>query len=220
MSQLLTEPAQRHSVASNQRVLLQGISWDTYTALLKDVGDGAARLTYDNGDLEIEVPGRLHELIRLLIAQMVASAMKTLNIAYEPAGATTWRKYEYLKGLEADECYHIQSVKRVIGKSELDLAIDPPPDLAIEVEVTSTSNNKMEVYRGLKVPELWRIHADGTCTMYLLDANGLYVPISASVTIPLFNPAMISHYLLLREEHGHSEAVRRFDEEVLASQKS
>jgi Uma2 family endonuclease len=218
MTQLLTPTAPRPSAttAEQPRVLLQGISWDTYMSLLKDIGDGAPRLTFDNGDLEIEVPGRLHELIKSLVAEMITSAMKRMSISYEPAGATTWKQHAILKGLEADECYHIQSIQKVLGKSELDLTIDPPPDLAIEVEVTSPSLIKMEVYRGLKVPELWRVRADAICSMYRLDEAGAYQPISASIAVPIFTPALISQYVLLREQLNHSETIRRFESEVLA----
>jgi Uma2 family endonuclease len=129
----------------------------------------------------------------------------------------TWRKKAELKGLEADDCYHIQHIQQVAGKTELDLTIDPPPDLAIEVEVASPMINKLEVYRGLKVPELWRIKANGSCEMYLLDAEGAYQPILKSVAIPILTPAIVSHYVLMREQQSHGETLRRFDAEVLAN---
>lgn len=135
----------------------------------------------------------------------------------EPSGATTWRKQKALKGLEADDCYHIQNIERVLGKTELDLTVDPPPDLAIEVEVTSPMIDKVEVYRSLKVLELWRLKADGSCEMYLLDASGAYQPITKSAAIPIFTPAIISHYVLLREQHSHGETLRRFETEVLSA---
>jgi Uma2 family endonuclease len=198
------------------RVLLRNISWDTYTALLDDVGDSSARLTYDHGLLEIEVPSRLHELIKAIVAEMLATVMKRLGVPYEPAGATTWRKHASLRGLEADECYHIQSVDRVIGKSELDLSIDPPPDLAIEIQVIPPAIDKVDMYRGLGVPELWRVHADSSCEILVLDDARKYHPAPSSAAIPPFTPAVISHYLLLREQFGHSEAMKRFEAEFIA----
>jgi Uma2 family endonuclease len=217
MTQLLTPLPNRPAPEPDQsRVLLRGISWDTYTAILNDIGDGAPRLTYDNGLLEIELPGRLHERNKALVAEMAISAMKRLRIEYEPSGATTWRKFVELKGLEADDCYHIQNIELVLGKTELDLTVDPPPDLAIEVEVTSPMINKVEVYRGLKVPELWRIKADGSCDIYQLDAAASYQPIQSSLAIPVFTPAIISHYILLREQLSHGETLRRFEAEILA----
>src|SRR5450432_2326666 len=109
MTQMLAPPPLRTVPESDQsRVLLHGISWDTYSSILKDIGDGAPRLTYDNGLLEIELPGRLHERVKALVAEMAISAMKKARIEYDPSGATTWRNEAELKGLEADDCYHIQ----------------------------------------------------------------------------------------------------------------
>jgi Uma2 family endonuclease len=199
------------------RVLLHGISWDTYSAILRDIGDGAPRLTYNNGLLEIELPGRLHEQMKKLASTIVEAAMNHLGIAFEPSGETTWRKQLDAKGLEADDSYHIQNIERVLGKSELDLTTDPPPDLAIEIEVASPLMDKMEVYRGLKVPELWQIRADGGCSMFLLDAAGIYQPIASSTSVPVFTPAIISQYMLLREQTSHNQTVRRFEAEVLGA---
>jgi Uma2 family endonuclease len=218
MSQTLLPPPKVPPELVTGQVLLRNISWDTYTALLQDIGDGAARLTYDNGLLEIELPSRLHEQIRAYVAEMVSLAMRRLSIQYEPAGATTWKKYEHLRGLEADECYHIQNVQRELGESELDLTREPPPDLAVEVVVTAPVIEKIEIYRTLKVPELWRVNADATCQMLLLDDRNFYQTIDRSVAIPLFTPQIMSHYLLLREQAGHSAGIDRFDTEVVSAQ--
>lgn len=198
-----------------EHVLLHDISWDTYLALLADVGDGAARMTYDHGWLEIEMPGRLHELIKALVGEMVTTTLKRQRIAYEPAGATTWKRHELLRGLEADECYHIQTIDRVLGKEELNLKIDPSPDLAIEVEVTNPLLDKVAVYRGLRVPELWRVRFDGRCDMFRLDTDGAYQPIAASVAVPPFTRAVVSRFLLLRAQLNHSGAIARFEAEFL-----
>jgi Uma2 family endonuclease len=197
--------------------LLPGISWHTYTAILKDIGDSALRLTYDNGLLEIELPGRHHEQIKKLLGTMAEDAMDRLGIAFEPSGSTTWKREAKLKGLEADDCYHIQSIDRVLGKTDLDLTIDPPPDLAIEVEATSPLINKIEVYRSMKIPELWRVRTDGSCDIYLLNAEAAYHPATVSVAIPIITPAILSHYVLLREQLSHGETLRRFEGEVLTN---
>ena len=197
------------------RVLLPHISWATYMALLADVGDGHARLTYDNGWLEIEMIGRTHELIKVFVGEMVTGTLKRQRVTFEPSGSTTWVRPDLRRGLEADQCYHIQSVARVIDKDELDLTVDPPPDLAVEVEVTSPLLDKVAVYGGLGVPELWRLRADGACDMFRLDAAGQYQSIEASVAVPPFTPAVVSTYLRLRAELRHSAAMARFEAEFL-----
>ncbi len=204
-------------VADDHRVLLTGISWKTYSAMLNDIGDSALRLTYDNGSLEVELPGKRHEVIRKLCAAMIERALERTSVEFEPEGSTTWRHEAGLRGLEADECYHIQNFKSVAGRDELDLTIDPPPDLAVEVEIHSPLLSKMEVYRGLRVAELWRIRSDRSCEMYLLDPAGNYQPIQVSTSIPLFTPDIVSRYVRMRADLSQSETLKRFDLEVLTS---
>jgi Uma2 family endonuclease len=184
--------------------------------LLREVGDSAIRLTYDRGLLEIAVPSRRHEQIKRFLGEIAESSLKKLAIAYEPAGNATWRRQDKLRGLEADECYHIQHVAKVRGKQELDLDTDPPPDLAIEVDLTSDSMDKAEIYAALGIPELWRTGSDGQCQMFELGQDGSYRAIERSVCIPRLTPAILTQYLQLREQVGHSEAIRRLEAEVLS----
>ena len=197
-----------------ERVLLPHVSWATYTALLADVGDGAARLTYDNGWLEIEMPGPLHEVFETFASRMIEKVLDRQRVPFSPYGATTWQRSDLRRGLEADECYYVQNVARIAGIGR-DLTVDPPPDLAIEVEVASPLLDKVAVYAGLGVPELWRVRIDGSCDMLRLDAAGAYQPVAASVTVPPFTPAVVSQYLLLRAETSHSAALARFEAEFL-----
>jgi Uma2 family endonuclease len=197
-------------------VLLHNISWDTYSAILADAADGTSRLTYDHGLLEIEVPSRHHEQIKRFVGEMVEATLKAAGRDYEPAGSATWREQAALRGLEADECYHIESSARVQGKAELDLTTDPPPDLAIEIDLNPHPIDKLAIYRTLRVPEVWRIRADATCEILRQTVDGSYSSLATSEAVPPINPQIISRYLLLRESLGHSEALRRFTAEVLS----
>ena len=203
------------AIPPGRRVLLPHISWSTYQAMLADIGDGHARLTYDNGWLEIEMPGPLHEVFKTFTARMIEKVLERQHVPFEPYAATTWRRPDLVKGLEADECYFIQSVPRIAGKIELDLTVDPPPDLAIEVEVESPLLDKAAVYAGLGVPELWRLRSDGACDFFRLDAAGQYQPIAVSVAVPPFTPAVVATYLRVRAESSHSVALARFEAEYL-----
>ena len=198
------------------RMLLPNISWPVYTGLLADLG-GGARLTYDHGWLEIEMPGWLHELIARFVGELVTSTLKRLRIAYTPGGATTWRREAGSRGLEGDECYYVQSLSQIIGKVDVDLAVDPPPDLAVEVEVEVESPllDKVAVYAGLGVPELWRVRADGACDMLRLDADGAYRPVAASLAVPPLTPAVVSQYVRLMTGLDFPTALARFEAEFL-----
>jgi Uma2 family endonuclease len=196
------------------RVLMRNISWDTYSSLLEDSADGANRFTYDHGLLEIEMPSRHHEIIKRLVGEIVELCLRRSGVDYEPSGSATWRDQARLQGIGADECYHIQHAAEVRGKTELDLSVDPPPDLAIEVDLTSSAINKLQIYASLGVPEIWRVRADGACQMLLRADDGTYRAIDASVCIPVLTPAILARFVLLREQVGHSEALRRFEAEA------
>jgi Uma2 family endonuclease len=221
MTQTLTAPplpsaaTRLASPATGRNVLLPNVTWDMYTDLLEAVGDGSTRLTYDNGWLEIEMPGWLHEMIAALTGEIVTSTLKRQRVTYIPGKSTTWRRLGASRGLEADECYYVQSVPQIRGKLELDLTVDPPPNLAIEVEVESPLLDKVAIYGALGVPELWRVRVDGTCDMLLLDMGGQYQPIAASVAVPPLTSAIVSRYVRLLTETDFPAAVSQFEAEFL-----
>ncbi len=215
MTQLLTAlPAPARSPGN--RMLLPNVSWAVYTGLLNDLG-GGARLTYDHGWLEIEMPGWLHELIAAFAGELVTATLKRQRISYIPGKSTTWRQIGASRGLEADECYYVQSVPRIRGKLELDLAVDPPPDLAIEVEVESSLLDKVAIHGALAVPELWRVRADASCEMLQLDATAQYEPITVSKVVPTLTPTVLSRYVRLLTETDFPAAVAQFEDEFLST---
>ena len=207
-----TPPPERPS--RQDRVLLPNVSWAAYTRLADDLGSGP-RLTYDHGWLEIEMPGWVHELIAALVGEIVIATLKRQRITYAPGKSTTWRQISASRGLQADECYYVQNVHRVADKLDLDLSVDPPPDLAVEVEVESPLLDKVDVYRGLGVPELWRVRADGACEFFQLDAAGRYQPAAASAAVPPLTAAVVSQYVRLLLASGFPAALARFEAEFL-----
>ena len=138
------------------RLVLHDVGWNDYEAMLDIVGERHIRVTYDRGTMEVAMPSQRHERAAQLIGLFVPRLAEELEIPYEPLGMTTWRKPDAEKGLEADQCYYIQNQAVVRDREVLDLDVDPPPDLAIEVDITSSSLNRMEIYAELRVPEVWR----------------------------------------------------------------
>ncbi len=130
MTAILTQP--------RDRVVLRGVSWTTYRALSQDLeSEPGKRLTYDQGMLEIMVPLPPREAYKKLMGRLVEVITEETETEIRSLGSTTWRRDDLRKGLEADECYYIQHEQAVRGKAEIDLTIDPPPDLAIEVDNTN-----------------------------------------------------------------------------------
>src|SRR5688500_8985660 len=143
-----------------ERVVLRGVAWDTYSALLEELEGQHFRLTYDDGTLEIALPLPIHEKWKKLIGGMIEQIPLELDVPMSRFGSTTFRKKKLRKGAEPDECYYVQNEPRVRGKADLDLKRDPPPDLVIEIDVTSSTVPKQPIYAALGVAEVWRF--DGT----------------------------------------------------------
>jgi Uma2 family endonuclease len=144
------------SSLAEQRTLLENISWSTFETLLKEIGDKRGyRIAYDNGMLEIMSPLYEHENPKIQSDRFIFILAEELGIEIKSAGSMTLKQEQAKKGIEPDNCYYIQSEPAVRGRQELDLETAPPPDLAIEIDITSSSVNKLAIYSALGVPELW-----------------------------------------------------------------
>lgn len=167
-------PIQRIQVPPGQRVLLQDVSWEEFEAILKELGDRrAARVAYCDGILEIMTPLPEHEYFKETIGDAIKDMAETLELDYESYGSATWRQQAKQAGLEADNCFYFQNESFVRGRLDINLAQDPPPDLALEVDVTSKSLERFPIYARLAIPELWCYDA-GRITIYHLQ-NEQYV---------------------------------------------
>jgi Uma2 family endonuclease len=168
---------------AEQRVVLHNIGWNTYEHLLADHGDNSApRLTYDRGELEIMSPSPEHEMFNRRIAQLVLAVAEELNIEAEDLGSTTFRREDLERGFEPDSCFYIQNEEQVRGKDRIDLAVDPPPDLVIEIDITSPSFSKLPIYAQIGVPEVWRY--DGERMTILVLEGSDYAETAESIVLP------------------------------------
>lgn len=178
------------------RLLLRDVAWADYEDMLRIVGERRIRVTYDAGTMEVVMLSQRHEQAAQLLGLFLPRLAEELGVPYEPLGMTTWRRPDAEKGLEPDQCYYIRNEAVVRVKAALDLDVDPPPDLAIEVDITSSSLNRMGIYAGLRVPEVWR-YDGATLTMLQLQLDGEYVPSESSTSFPGLRPADVEHFLEL-----------------------
>ncbi|MEW6277545.1 MAG: Uma2 family endonuclease [Candidatus Eremiobacterota bacterium] len=137
---------------STDRLVIQA-SWEEYTRFLEAVGERRIRLTCDRGTLELVTPSPLHERRKSLLGLLVEAAMEELEIDYVHGGSTTFRREQLDRGMEPDECYWIANYERVRDCLDIDLDVHPPPDLAIEVEVTPASWTAWESTRPSAFPK-------------------------------------------------------------------
>lgn len=199
-------------VYPGQRIQLQDVDWHEFEAILDELGDKrACRIAYSDGVLEIRMPLPKHEKAKVLIGDMVKILLEELDIDNECFGSSTFKRQEMAKGIEPDDCFYIENSAQMIGKDRIDLTLDPPPDLAIEVDVTSKTG--LDAYQGLGVPELWRFE-EGRLRISVLQ-NGQYQDSSFSPHFPNFAIAdLISEFIDRAQTEGRSRMLKVFRQTV------
>ncbi|HVC92328.1 MAG TPA: Uma2 family endonuclease [Pirellulales bacterium] len=203
-------------VRPEQRFLLRGISWSTYEALLRDLGDTHLHLTYDRGALEFMVPSHEHERFSRLLGRLVELLTFELRIPIRSAGSTTWKKAVQARGLEADECYYIRSEPLVRGQDEIDLEVDPPPDLAIEVEISHSAVDKLAMYAALRISEVWLF--DGhALRVFELQPTGQHAERPVSPSFPFLPMDEMVRFLEGRNEADETTWLAGFQDWVRAN---
>jgi len=181
-------------IPAEQRVLLHNIAWDLYERLLESNPDSSSpRLTYDQGELEAMSPSAEHERLNRAIQLLVSLVAYELGIRISSLGSTTFRRQEIQRGFEPDSCFYVQNLDRVRGKRTIDLRIDPPPDLVVEIDISSPSIPKLPIFAEFGVPEVWR-HADGVLQILALQ-EGQYVPAAVSRVLPSVTAAALNELL-------------------------
>ncbi len=199
------------SMLPREHVLLEGISWETYARLRAELDARPIRLTYDDGSLEIDMRELRSERTKKRLGRLVAALTELLNLPLESAGSTTWQREDLQKGLEPDECYWIQNAAAVRHKEKLDLRFDPPPDLALEVDVSTSSLDRMRIYLALGIPEVWR-WKDDRLTAHVRDAKCAYVESSTSLAIPGLVVAELGEWVVRARGQDETAWIRGFRE--------
>jgi Uma2 family endonuclease len=195
--------------ASHQHLILQDVDWKTYRRLLNLFAERPSiRLTYDRGTLEIMSPLHEHESDGRFLGRLAVTLTEELGLPVKAGGSTTFRRRRRRRGLEPDDCYWIASEPRVRGKRQIDLRVDPPPDLAIEVDVASSSLDRMSIYAALGVPEVWRLDEHGL-TFHVLGSDGRYAESPVSRAFPMVTPADLSGFLALRSQLDENAVVQK-----------
>jgi Uma2 family endonuclease len=195
--------------AINQKLILQGVGWDFYERILEEFsGSNALHFAYDDGFLEVEVPLFEHESANRILQNLVTAICVEKEIEVINAGSTTFRKRTKAKGVEPDTCFYIQNEAKIRGKSDIDLAHDPPPDLVIEVDVTSPSLNKMPIYAALGVSEVW-LYKGEKVEFYKLYGE-FYQQITNSQTFPFLTSEKATEFL----RKGLQDSFLKWNKEV------
>ncbi|MDB9346173.1 Uma2 family endonuclease [Nodularia spumigena] len=197
------------STLAEQRTVLHNVSWETFEALLRDTGeDRGSRFAYDCGTLEIMTPLFEHENAKSNFGNFIIALAEELDIEIRSAGSTTLKRRLANRGIEPDNCYYIQNEPAIRGQETLNLETDPPPDLAIEIDITSSSVNKLGIYAALGVTELWRYNGQDLNFYKLVE--GQFIECSFSIAFPLISVSDISRFIQQSKNMGEIALLKSF----------
>ena len=194
---------------TGSHIVLYDISWEMYEKLLDVFAEHPGlRMTYYKGTLELMTPLPEHERYSWTLGRLIAALSEEFGMVIVGLKSTTWPSKSKTAGKEADECFYIQNEALVRSKLNIDFTIDPPPDLAIEIDVSNPSINKMAVYAELKVPEVWRWQK-GKLTINILTDTG-YVESENSKVFESFPVKELARFMQLDPQKGENARLREF----------
>ena len=193
---MATTEAELNALLEEQRVLLRDVPWSTYVVLRDSVDSPAVRMTYLHGLLEIMSPSKRHEDEKKMMGRLLELFVLEKGVRLYAHGSVTLRQEMLERGLEPDECYCRGEDKDI-------------PDLAIEVVVSPPRLDKLEVYRGLGIGEVWTLRK-GAVQVHVLR-SGAYVPSATSVLFPEVDLVMLAQFAQRKDQ---PEAVLEFRDRI------
>jgi Uma2 family endonuclease len=203
-------PIHKIQLQAGSSITIPELNWQEFEEILEELGQKRnIRLAYSDNCLEIMAPSPEHERVKILLADLVKIMLKVQKKAWEALGSTTFKKKTMQASIEPDDCFYIQNYQAVIGKDRIDLDRDPPPDLAIESDVTSLT--EINAYAALGVPELW-VYVKGKLNIYLLQ-DGEYHESSISLNFPEIMVSQVIPQVLQRAKIvGSTQALQEFED--------
>jgi len=193
-----------------ERVYATGIPWAVYARLadLRDVRRPGVKITFDRGRIELMSPKFRHEQPSRLLSHVVVVLAEELGQLLVGARSTTFRQEQAEQGLEPDECFYIAHARDIVGVDDIDLSTQPPPDLAVEVDLSRSAVSKEAIYAPMGVPELWR-HDDNEVTIRHLRPDSTYQTVASSAAFPQVAAVDLTRLLLEGQDEDEIAFLRR-----------
>jgi Uma2 family endonuclease len=189
-------------------VLLHDIRWSTYESLLQDLPDTpGTRLTYDRGDLLIMVTSPEHDEINRIIATLIQTISEELEVEWRDFGSTTYQRRDLQRGFEPDSCFYFKNEAQMRGKKRLDMQVDPPPDLVVEIDITYPSLNKLPLFAAFGIQEVWRF--DGAAMEFYVLSGSDYVKTDNSLALPQVTASVVTRFVIESNSAGRLEWVKK-----------
>jgi Uma2 family endonuclease len=188
---------------------LQDVGWDEYEYFITQMGSHPGyRVSYNCGRLIVMSPSPEHEDYKESIYSLVRVMAVEWGIVLESRGAATFKSKRLAKGVEPDTCFYVQNARRIIGRRTITLGVDPPPDVAVEIDTTNESLSKFHIYAALGVPEIWRY--DGEKAHFYQLSETSYQEIQSSIAFPLLTAEDLTRFLEQSKTEGQTAAVAAF----------
>ena len=209
MTLTLPHPQTLEKSVINNTVLLTNISWQTYESMVQDWEEKAGyHLTYNQGFLEIMSPLKPQEENKKIIGRFVESMTEELEIEVYSLGSLTCKRKDLLRGFEPDECYYIQNEDKIWNKEQINLEQDPPPDLIIEIDITSSSLKNLDLYADFDIPEVW-LYNQGKIKFYHLEKE-TYLESENSLAFPFLKVSDLAYFLELKKTTKETSLIKKF----------
>ncbi|WP_009634080.1 Uma2 family endonuclease [Synechocystis sp. PCC 7509] len=207
----VTVPIQAIELTPGSHISIHNLSWQDFETILDNLGENRnTRVAYYQGTLDIMSPLAIHERPHRIIADIVKAILDSQGRDWEDFGSTTFKR-PVIAGVEPDTCFYIQNASRVKGCTNMNLSIYPPPDLAIEADVTSITT--LNAYIAIAVPEVW-IYKDRQLTINILNDNS-YIPSSNSLVFPDLPVTQLIPQLVIKAiDEGTSRMLRELKAEI------
>jgi Uma2 family endonuclease len=190
-------------------LVIDDLSWDDYERVVDQLAERHVRVAYDRGRLEITTLSPEHEFYARTIDLLVRAYAEPRHVPVESYGSTTWKRPSLQRGVEPESCYYVASAARIVNKqAHVDLESDPPPDIVVEVDITSDSLDKFGIYAALGVPEVW-VYRYTEMRFHELDGQS-YREIAVSRFLPGLTPSMLALALAHSKTEGQTAALRAF----------
>jgi Uma2 family endonuclease len=199
----------------NTLVTFHDVSWEEYEEFLRDIGEARGlRVSYDDGKLQVMTISSEHESYAWFIGKLMATISLRLRIEIRFFGSATIKKKRKKKGNEPDACFYVQSASVIGNKVKLDFETDPPPDIALEIDIHHESRAKLPIYAALGVPEVW-IFDGRKLTIYLLRGDQ-HVEGMQSRALPMLSDAVLTDFLTRMPKDGELKTLLAFEQWVMS----
>lgn len=192
----IATPVSEIELVPGSAIRLKDVSWHDYEGLLQVLShQRSTRIAYSYGVLEIRMPSQLHEVVNRLLAAIILALAEELDLDLNNLGSATLNRPDLSRGIEPDSCFFIQNAQAGQG---IEAVVTVPPDLAIEVDIANSSDNKLPIYAAMGVPELW-LYQHNKITIQLLQNNNCYQSQEYSLAFPPISATQLNEWIAQRQ---------------------